>query len=240
MKERPILFSTPMVQAIRAGWKTQTRRIVKFPKCYQLDTLSDWELRYNGNDCSFWKGPQYTLPSFVCPYGKPGDLLWVRESFNYFYDTDGSGQRTTIYRCGAESVINNVDQVTWKPSIHMPKNAARIWLLLKAVRVEQLHAISRNDIRDEGVRVPISKSKHAVLELGTPNNAISFFPPECFQGDGIQATEHQWLFAHWAELWCKVNGRESWDANPWVWVLDFEVLSTTGKPKLTASIEELA
>ncbi|TXH90322.1 MAG: hypothetical protein E6Q78_05105 [Rhodoferax sp.] len=134
MKEHPILFSAPMVRAILAGTKTQTRRVVK--------PTPEWigksgVLSFNG---------RVGLPHAICPYGQPGDRLWVREAWNgYGPFKDGMHY---YYR----ATDQNPDSTKWKPSIHMPRAASRITLEITGVRVERLQDISEADAKAEGYK----------------------------------------------------------------------------------------
>lgn len=203
MKERPILFSGPMVRAILEGRKTQTRRIVKgAPEC-----PSGWYPdAYNKTvNWTFW-GPRNSpdhgrcsLPLFRCPYGQPGDRLWVRETGweppeptmrdlregadtwpPYAWDADGI----------SEAEAEQIRGWGWKrrPSIHMPRWASRITLEIESVRVERLQEITPEDCRAEG--------------MPHDNNDI-----------GVRYG--------FGQLWNSINGKGSWAANPWVWVITF-------------------
>jgi len=124
IKERPILFSGPMVRAILDGRKTQTRRILKpQPICTAND---NWDIRSEG----VWK----------CPYGQPGDRLWVRETWRRHYGS-------VNYRADHE---DGAGHMRWRPSIHMPRWASRITLEITDVRVQQLQDITVTDIYAEG------------------------------------------------------------------------------------------
>lgn len=191
--ERPILFSTPMVLAILNGNKTQTRRIVKpqplqhFRKddsvlIYER-TPGNWEVKDKNSNDGFSR-----LDSFKCPYGSIGDVLWVRETWqqdgaDFFFKAD----------C-------DINVVGWKPSIHMPKDASRIWLQVVNVRVERLEDIGSADCINEG----ISKT-----HLGWKNYDGS---PDWFSQprDSFKS------------LWQSINGEQSWESNPWVWVIEFK------------------
>lgn len=216
MKERPILFSTFMVQAILEGRKTQTRRVIK--------PQPDNEPYFAGK-LNMWYAENKPKGLSDCPYGQPGDLLWVREK------TIRNNNSNTYWPV-ADGYIKTADYEKTIPSIHMPKAAARIWLKVKDVRVERLQDISENDIIAEGVRIPVNGPNNVVFVLGEENSAISFLPE---RKEGEKYTQFQLLKAFWAELWCKVNGRKSWDANPWVWVVEFEVVSRCGKPIFESS-----
>lgn len=212
-KEKPILFSTPMVQAILDGRKTQTRRIVKnIPAEAENNTellqilISGWHSKYG---------------SIFCPYGKPGDVLWVRETWKSLGFSQDTNAMLISYKDGASKWVRVQGekklfaQNKWKPSIHMPKDAARIWLKNNKVRVERLHDISDEDAIKEGVEF--------IPGFATQNwkdYSDKYAPP-------FISPQHSFI-----SLWDSINGEESWDENPWVWVVEFEVLSTTGKPEI--------
>jgi len=224
MKEIPILFSTPMVQAILAGSKTQTRRVIN-----QVMPIGVKWHGMVGNELCFRIVDQTAVHTLCkCPYGKPGDILWVRETWGYEF---GGG---ILYKASHEHMqkVGGLVDHKWKPSIHMPKAVARIWLQVEYIRVERLQQISQDDIKQEGVRIPVNpKSNGVLLILGEKNKAIDFLPEGCLAKDAPKLQPPELMFAHWAELWCNVNGRESWNTNPWVWAITFKVLSTTGRPK---------
>lgn len=226
IKERPILFSTEMVQAKLRGDKTQTRRVVKHQPpegCEDDDPVVDWcdyDNQKGFQRCyASWetdKAPD-GFHSVVCPYGKIGDLLWVRETFLEL-DRDHVITERYAYKANSDADTEELrkDYVKagrpykWKPSIHMPKSAARIWLKVTNVRVERLHQITDEDAKAEGV-LKLSEEgfwKHYNSETHWCHSAKRSFET----------------------LWHSINGEESWDANPWVWVIEFEVVSRTGRP----------
>lgn len=203
-KEIPILFSTAMVQAILAGRKTMTRRVVKFPlKCptHQV-SIGD-----NGQ-----------APPARWAKWQPGDLIWVRETWGIYDRPD-----TPVYKAGEDGWDDIArEQVRFKPSIHMPKSMCRIWLEVTNVRAERLQEISESDAIAEGVESWVeermkSRPTHykVYCDLDNPNDP---------------ATYSSTAKVSFESLWHKINGKESWEANPWVWVVSFKVLSTTGKP----------
>ena len=143
-KERPILFSAPMVRAILDGRKTQTRRIAKVTdkdcKPGMITPLAGFVPRTIANHISY------------CPYGKTGDRLWVRETFKQYngiisYKADGNW----ISDFNDIDNFNPHENIKWKPSIHMPRSASRILLEITGVRVERLKDISEEDAMAEGV-----------------------------------------------------------------------------------------
>jgi hypothetical protein len=228
-KEHPILFSTPMVQAILEGNKNVTRRIVK--DITITDPLTQIEADTPScidGDCGMVQFARW----------KPLEILWVREMFfkngdEFIYRADG-----TCCEQFEQCECSEIGKPKWKPSIHMPKLASRIWLEISSIKIERLHNISDADILSEGIRVPVTEDGGVLFKLGEENSAWRFMPEQWQIDRHVEnrgkekytETEHDFLFAHWAELWCKINGRESWDANPWVWVIEFKVVSTEGKP----------
>lgn len=202
MSERPILFSGPMVRAIIEGRKTQTRRLLSERHAYHfLDGVGDLAL---------------------CPYGEPGDRLWVRETWapcDYVVDGVRREDPTCIAyaagraarriegdgSCDIDTRVFGWDNVTWRPSIHMPRWASRITLRVTSVRVERLQAITGADVVAEGVSVDRCPCE--------PCGMTSEMCP------GTE-TDHIMAFA---QLWDSINGkRASWASNPWVWVVGFE------------------
>lgn len=209
MKERPILFSGPMVRAILDGRKTMTRRVVKLR--YGADVVVT-----NGQ---VWKPARVDYAGYVdCPYGQVGDRLWVREAFSGPHCMDASDGCKAVppSKWGDCSRIwywadGNTTEGDWtrpRPSIHMPRWASRILLEIVAVRVERLHDISEADAQAEGV-------ERVVAGVGwrrycDPDSEEVGVPP-C--GDARRSFRSLWKF---------INGDESWNANPWVWVVEFK------------------
>jgi hypothetical protein len=107
--------------------------------------------------------------------------------------------------------------IKWKPSIHMPKDVCRIWLEVTNVRAERLHDITEEDARAEGIR-----------EFTKDDKLCKYGLPDWNWQDMFRTAKQSFM-----QLWCMINGFESWNENPWVWVIEFKVLSTTGKPMPT-------
>ena len=208
MTEKPILFNTDMVRAILDGRKTCARRLVRFlpgENPQWTGYIRDGLMLYNGrNEPCIMKAPY-----------QPGDILYVRETWQYLYELDGNEQvieDTGKYYYAATDTIpfdtyvdeNGVkhDHAPWRPSIHMPKEAARIWLKVTDVRVERLHDITEDGIKNEGIRL---KQKDCVSKF-----------------DYI--SELYFLFSRLWDLTIKKSDIDyyGWQANPWVWVIDFE------------------
>lgn len=209
MKERPILFSTPMVRAILEGRKTQTRRVVKLTDAGRVKFAQrNWHL---------------ADPNAVqaCPFGQPGDRLWVRETFQPIFaegvdyeDADwetGKGYSIRyVATDGIEDWVDPDDNTTNRcmPSIHMPRWASRITLEIEDIRVERLLDIDIDDIAREGLCETefMPTLKHA---------PISGY---------IHGDDHEAVRCGFKALWESINGPGSWDLNPWVWVVEFKRL----------------
>lgn len=137
MKERPIIFSGPMVRAILEGRKTQTRRVVKNTGLYAVDAAIH--------------GPEVAARELIalatrCPFGAPGDRLWVREAFHVMQSRHDGDTGSVLYHADGHG-----DWIgKWTPSIHMPRWASRITLEVMGVRVERLNEITPDDCRAEG------------------------------------------------------------------------------------------
>lgn len=208
MKERPILFSAPMVRALLDGSKTQTRRVVKPQPFDRSYSTHDHRMAYvsgrsaNGDEIDGLYAYTTSLGGewrAKCPYGQPGDRLYVRETWADLEElSDGNFQRQAIYRADDIERYGDEDEfvdvtaadMRWRPSIHMPRWASRILLEVVSVRVERLNDCSDADALAEGV--------------DRTNTSISGYAKERYR-----------------RLWEQINGAGSWDANPWVWVVEF-------------------
>ena len=214
MRERPILFSSPMVRAILAGTKTQTRRIVKLP---HENPLGQWEPTVFGGPNGGRTKDGETIPlqggiwhtrtgdHLGCPYGQPGDRLWVREAWRILgdspYDTLDMFDRDDVqYR--ADDDQSYIDK--YRPSSRMPRRFSRITLEVTGVRVERLQDIRPRDILAEG-----AVERPHVDQFG--RNPVSRFDGKVYLD----------LRSLWAAGWNQINGPDSWGANPWVWVIEF-------------------
>jgi len=247
-KQRPILFSTPMVQAILEGRKTVTRRTRGLDK---LNEEGFWNYSHNSltgevphpakkyDDGAPWylfnpKNSNAMSWIMQCPYGKVGDILYVRESFHdgyngmldpnigkeekdwtmhYWVFKDGAQMYSTgEYFPGPKDKEPNFATGTkWRPSIHMPKAACRIWLQIVSIRLERLNEINHYSALAEGIEV-----KHDdECDIYKDYEATTEFSPF---GD----TYYETPFFSFKSLWKKINGIESWDKNPWVWVVEFK------------------
>jgi hypothetical protein len=217
MTEKPIIFSDPMVRAVFDGRKTQTRRVVN-PQPYlgalHAIDIGDgrWRFSDRGDGCGAGSAP------VRCPYGRPGGLLWVRECWGVGTRPDpGTGWRDGIEYRADEAYLDGKDLLplypvdesvdldrwsgSWRPSIHMPKWACRLWLRAVSVRVERVQSISAVDSAAEGVG-EVSLDERAQCGWSVGDASISRF----------------------RQIWDSLNARRGfgWNMNPWVWVLEFE------------------
>lgn len=182
MTERPILFSGSMVRALLSGQKTQTRRICKPQPASPFQSVSGaWvDMRESG------------IAAIRCPYGEPGDRLWVRETWTTSDKVLPWIEDPFIY--GADLNENGVTKwaARWKPSIHMPRAASRITLEVTDICIERLQDISTEDARAEG---------YSTMEGPRPWFSRIW--------DEINARDDE------------KSSNVSWSANPWVWVVEF-------------------
>ena len=230
MKERPIIFSAPMVRAILEGKKTQTRRVVK----------RQGDMEFDCADPHF--GP-YWLPYATeadgedakvrCPYGEPGDRLWVRETWQvirgheeteswemphirWFEVTDwpltipkslpeGHCKRYAADGWTEDEREDMEKPYPWRSPMFMPRWASRITLEITKVRVERLQSITDEDAQAEGIReLPLQEGQPGAWWAADPTH------PEMHGRSPVNA---------YARLWQSINGPDSWEANPWVWVI---------------------
>lgn len=208
-KERPILFSGPMVRAILEGRKTQTRRIIKGLPSYWSLGKRPLHPSWTEGDFAFYDmaDPTGTYPTpFTCPFGRPGDLLWVREAWRprvhpelwdvVEYRADGVVRKPTgLDESAGWKFSEACDAATgkWRPSIHMPRWASRITLRLTDVRVARLQEIKLEECADEGA---------------PPTH------PADNMWDSVDTFKELWNARH--------KQPYQWSANPWVWVLTHE------------------
>jgi hypothetical protein len=217
--ERPILFNGDMVRAILDGRKTQTRRIIKpQPKSIIKDPR-------NRLSEAFWVDGEKWIK---CRYGQRGDLLWVREAWQQFFEDEVpadrfKGQRGTMgipaqpelksyyyYRADGEFKHPEFGEAAWRHSRRMPKEAARIWLEVEEVRVERVQEITEEDARAEGI-----------IDGGCTNCGNSSFPNSCGCNDPSPDFKDAFFY-----LWNNIYDKQGLGTiyNPWVWVVKFHGL----------------
>lgn len=231
MKCRSIMFSTPMVQAILAGRKTQTRRIVK--NYYPLPLIEEEGYRFKPN--IIWnRTHQKTPPAILlksCPYGQFGDSLLVRESHyrfghwkkngvtktgkqkwkfvpvplsDIYYEDDNLPEKANRSRVKGKEHFNLLYK---RSSLYMPREASRIALEITGIRVEPLQDISQEDAKAEGV----TPMPHRPASEGCKAHSDKSLQRDCF-------------YCAYKILWNQINGDKGtgWDLNPWVWCIDFK------------------
>ena len=199
IKERPILFSAPMVRAILEGRKTVTRRIVKPVRGYEDCSIRRPD-KAAASHSVWWHGRFESVGVMQdCPYGKPGDRLWVREAWARIGIAQAPDQEWVVYR---ESDNRTDYGGPWKPGIHMLRRDSRILLEITDVRVERLQDISPDQAFAEGVNGSMCQQ---FLESSPTRFTCREAEIHGFSG-----------------LWESINGADSWDANPWVWVVEFK------------------
>ena len=207
---KPIIFSTPMVQAILDGRKTQTRRLIK-----DKDITNNFDIDIDGSVYAYINpetGDSYP-PTAIAKY-QVGDILWVRETWSK--DENGEYVYRTNYGTTEDDSFPP-SMFKWKPSIHMPREAARIFLRVKNVRVERLQDISEEDARAEGCITSHYKTGDGKFE-----DVLEF---------DLTARDA------FCELWQRLNLKRGygWEANPWVWVIEFEKISKEEAERLEGS-----
>lgn len=219
MKERPILFSAPMVRALLAGTKTQTRRVCKAAALHALsavvevsDPLERGQV-YNGSHFGNEEGGVV----FASPYGGVGDRLWVREAWR----STGDGGR-----CNSMPPRDMQPHHVWyeadglppadecagklRPSMFMPRWASRLTLEVTEVRVERLQDISEADAVAEGIE-----------QLASPHAGVTLYRDYAPGHDSTVSPVHSY-----ETLWNSINGPGAWAANPWVWAVSFRRIET--------------
>lgn len=234
-KERPIPFSGPMVRAISEGRKTQTRRAfdertMNLMKAAAAAGEVSWFMNEGllaDNDLSYIKQ--------FCPYGRPSDLLWVREAWRTVSDLDALSGKEIEAKCieagyrkpwapiryEIDGELRNWEHISTPPhgdapqrgryrhGRFMPRWASRIVLEITAVRVERLQDISEADALAEGIESLTGDKTIYHWDFPKPR------PPYAVSGYKSARDAYK-------ELWVEINGRESLDANPWVWVIEFK------------------
>ena len=222
---RPMLFSTPMVQAILEGRKTQTRRKIKHqpPKGNYKFGINVTGTRCKENGLFHWLGIddeiEYKVtdsnqPYFKCPVNI-GDIIWVRETFAFAPFTDETlhfypelKNHNFIYKAGP-----NYPNIKWKPSLFMPKKACRLFLEITDIRIEMLNEISESDAVAEGI---------LDMFYGKDIAGNAYFNYMDKKGGWDSVAED--AIHSYQTLWQKINGINSWSKNPFVWVYDFKVV----------------
>lgn len=252
MADRPILFSASMVRAILAGTKTQTRRAMKNPPEWRTDHHPhgwQWNGKKPGEPVlSKWPDAkligQEIAQRATCPYGKPGDRLWVREAFRFpesidhlspaeigekalavgypkpwcpiQFEADGLRRTPQEWRDFVTPPQAN-EAGRLRAGMHMPRWASRITLEVTGVRVERLQDISEADAIAEGLIFDDKRPEWGCWYVDESAKRGTDYPVEAYRA-----------------LWEQINGPESWSANPWVWVVEFKRLEAASSTEAQA------
>lgn len=234
MEIKPILFNTPMVRAILDGRKSCTRRINKDANDYVVPDMdfydSDKRTYAVHNYADKGHTDKLSIAERTCPIC-PGDILYVRETWEHFECCCCEGdEHGNCYREPQQSVLNKscgcymyraTDEIygdaRWHPSIHMPKEAARIWIKVTDVRVERLQEMKPVDVIKEGAYPDCWDCLNTYGESGS----------QCCYGTEEQCSQCDEVMMEWEKLWTSTIKKSDldcygWDANPWVWVIEFE------------------
>lgn len=244
--DRPILFSAPMVLALLAGSKTQTRRVVKAqpPETHGwAGWVTSSTVKADEGKAAWDGGMGSARPQHLvrCPYGKPGDLLWVRESFRLCAEADTTPPRDTdeAYRIWYEADAPH-QPGAGKPrrAFHMPRWASRLTLRITDVRVQRLQEISREDAIAEGATSkpddgPFHRTRSPIWSMDWPATKPA-------EGWGhVSMGSPQYAFAnyvnriHGGPRW-NLKPTNAWNENHWVWAISFEVIRQNIDAVLTA------
>ncbi|MED5757828.1 hypothetical protein VZ191_05530 [Enterobacter roggenkampii] len=217
MAERGMIFNAEMVRAILDGRKTQTRRIMKVQPVLNGNFYEVFGAGWSKGIKSVPAVPGHSL-STKCPFGTVGDRIWVREAFRVMgcatdvarlmYKASERNSFTESTRTVPVASCTKQPSQKWTPSIHMPRWASRITLEITDVRVERLNSIIEDDAAAEGVGSAIW-----FAATGVPEDEWSSLGEH-----GAERASHINTFA---TLWESIYGAESWQANPWVWVIEF-------------------
>lgn len=210
MSTKPILFNTEMVRAILDGKKSCTRRLVK-PQPQGYFEVNENPVYIYDTD---WNQGKITPPY------QPGDILYVRETWHKYIKRVGKGEscRFAEFYGYRASVANSEDaDEPWRPSIHMPKEAARIWLKVTDVKVERLQEMKPVDVIKEGAYPDCWDCLNTYEESGS----------QCCYGTEEQCSQCDGVMMEWEKLWNSTIKKSDldcygWNANPWVWVIEFE------------------
>lgn len=224
MNFKPILFSTPLVQALLEKRKTQTRRSTGLKKVNK--NPNQWKfLFYEGYSAVFQNQETSEIETVKFPYGGKGDVMYVRETWATSKALDKIKPRNLQpgfpceYKAGGTSLIGYYklsDRGKWKSSIFLPKHASRIFLEVLNVQIERIQQTATIDILAEGVEIKND------FPIGVKNGVITFLPNGSLKKP---IDKDQLAKAFWASLWSNINGRESWDNNQWVFAYEFKEVS---------------
>lgn len=219
--ELPILFQTDLVRAILADRKIQTRRLPKKLEdyCKKYDPVEFIRDEFREDHYAFFSisvdgVSQWENPNIKSPFGKPGDLLWVKENWvtDSYHGTRYQADFSDFF------IQEKKGKGFFKPSIHLSKEKSRIWLMIEDIRVERLQDISEADAIAEGIEEISTKYGY---DFDIYKDYMGFMP------DGYRAPRYSFK-----SLIISIYGEKFWNANPYIWVIRYRVLSKTGRPSL--------
>jgi hypothetical protein len=249
MADRPILFSAPMIQALLAGRKTQTRRVLKLPTkthsggpIYERPDMGGWEATTHGGGGCFTIGKhreRVPAPEQAAIWHRTtgtcmampiqiGDRLWVREAHAFV----GSGDpalyvtRADYPECVSPQYENvpPASDIRWRPSIHMPRANSRLTLAVTDVRVQRLQEISEEDALAEGIETDVWDQALAVRNYSKSDGWFCMWGgPDCYTDPSVYVPEDEIGRASYRTLWNSINGSGAWEANQWVAAYTFTV-----------------
>lgn len=194
IRDYPLLFDTEMVRAILSGAKTATRRLFKLPISKAMVPTREIFLESGKWIARLNNGQYYRYP-IICPYGEPGDYLWVKETFANTYDCDDDKEYMEFKADSNEKIPNHTH--CWTSSIHLRKNQTRIWLQITDIKPQRILTITEDEAREEGISVG------KILNLGEIG----------------QVNFREGFIAKWISIY----GIENYYENPWVWAIKFKL-----------------
>lgn len=218
-----------MIQAILQGRKSQTRRLFKYPGMpMEADFYPHHICQSGGGNWIAWYGdarPDQDWDTFTktvypgntgirCRYGRPGERLWVRETWQHAACVE-SNLEGYVYAAEFNDLkeVREIGKFTWRPSIHMPRAACRLLLDVIDIKVERLHDITEADAIAEGIEV----IGHNIHE----QRIFKDYSGESLRGNGWSSARRSYQ-----SLWQSINGPQSWDTNPWVWIISFKTVTS--------------
>jgi hypothetical protein len=225
VRERPILFSGPMVRAILEGRKTQTRRVIR-PQPMVADEFDSATMT------AAWQSGDVNVR---CPYGQPGDRLWVRETY-LAMSIAGGPVRDVMYSDWEDYDIcypTKADKypLGWKvvPAIHMPRSESRLTLEITEVRVQRLQEISNEEAAEEGIEQDVWDQALVCRDYSTPDKWFQMWSDDMSRYVDLDDINRQ----SFRTLWDSINAKRAygWDANPWVWAISFKPVDASGSSR---------
>lgn len=224
--ERPIILKAHEVRGILDGRQTQLRRIMKLQPENEPEWAGGWNIHSKHISVAVdvfnqMRGKMLRNDPTPCPYGKPGDRLWGRETWNDNW-CDEVLYRATIGGTAREAGYSR--EPVWRPSSQMPRQRSRILLEIVSVRVERLIDISEEDCVAEGIE---GRTIGDTMEGDYQEFWRDYLKPTSFMegedGEDVEVENHFYMPSEsYQSLWESINGKGSWDASPWVWVVEFK------------------